>query len=107
MSCRVCGRRSPQIHLWPGPEETITMRAMISISFALTALSTTMLTAQAAPVVAPETRAIQIVPAIPAMHAVETIPVGPPIPVIPLYFGNEQETAASLYQQARQELNRR
>ena len=69
------------------------MRAMISISMTITAVSATLLRAQTAYVHTP--------PAAPIVH------VTPAIPVLPLYIDNEQETAASLYQQARQELNRR
>src|SRR5688572_13301787 len=69
------------------------MRAMFSISFTITAVSATLLTAQ--------TAYVYTAPAPPVVR------VTPAIPVLPLYFDDEQETAASLYQQARQELNRR
>jgi HEAT repeat protein len=69
------------------------MKAIVSISLVLAAASATGLTAQTASVVAqPDVRAVRVVST---------------IPTIPLYFNHDQqETAASLFQQAMRELNR-
>ncbi|MEX2280882.1 MAG: hypothetical protein WEE89_00160, partial [Gemmatimonadota bacterium] len=73
------------------------MRAMVA--FVIAAVSATGLTAQTTYMVsAPHTRAVQ---------AVAEIPTIPTIPTIPFYFTqDQQETAASLFQQGVRELNR-